>query len=69
MFIKHNTGQQQNIFVKRPKMLNRFVVKWGTLSLKMHLSFSELALVLDIFLLLFFYNFVEHGAFSSMRNF
>ena len=38
-------------------MLNRFGVKQGALSLKMNLVFAELALVLEIFTLLFFYNF------------
>ena len=33
------------------------------------LGFAELALVLEIFLLLFFIILLEHGAFSRMRSF
>ena len=44
----------KKIFVKRQRMLNRVGVKSGTLSLKI---FAELALVLEIFFRLFFYNF------------
>ena len=59
VFYTHSqfTGQQENFFAKKQRVLNSFVVKSGALSLKNSLSFAELALVLEIFLLSFFYNF------------
>ena len=50
------TLANKNIFVKRQRMLNRFRLNWGAES-ENALGFAELALVLEIFLLLFLYNF------------
>ena len=50
-------------------MLNRFGVKSGALSLKMHLLFPYWLFFWRHFYFYFFIILLEHGAFSSMRSF
>ena len=59
----------KKIFCRKEKDFESFLgLIWGAES-ENALSFAELALVLEIFLLLFFIILLEHGAFSSMRSF
>ena len=68
-FYVQTTQANKKIFVQRQRMLNRFEVLIGGAESENALSFAELALVLEIFLLLFFIILLERGEFSSMQSF